>query len=240
MSYRDDYILRMIQQLGAIVRYALGLSLDGKDELALVAIDQAFRERLGTGVDTLTRHNSSQVLALVRFSASEHWREEAAFIAALLDAEAEIYGRRNSLDVAAERRLLALDLLLASRIDAEAPPPDFAPTVEELAEDAKRLSSASRHTRRAAALLRAARCLRTRRGYPVCADRRRARQPRTCRAWRRVLRTTQRARRSCAGTGWPHTGRSRTRPNRAARVGFVICASLKSLDTAVSGGVHFL
>jgi tetratricopeptide (TPR) repeat protein len=132
MSYRDDYILRMIQQLGAIVRYALGLSLDGKDEMALIAIDQAFRERLGTGVDTIARHSSSQVLALVRFSASEFWREEAAFIAALLDAEAEIYGRRNSADTAAERRLLALDLLLASRIDAEIPAPDFAPTVEEL------------------------------------------------------------------------------------------------------------
>jgi hypothetical protein len=133
MSYREDYILRMIQQLGAIVRYALGLSLDGKDELALVAIDQAFRERLGTGTDTLGRHSSHQVLALVRFSAAEFWREEAAFIAALLDAEAAIFGRRNSLDGAAERRLLALDLLLASRIGADAPPPDFAPTVEELA-----------------------------------------------------------------------------------------------------------
>ncbi|MGQ9775209.1 MAG: DUF6483 family protein, partial [Chloroflexus sp.] len=72
--YRDDYILRMIARFGAIIRHILGLYREGKSPLVRIAIDNAYRDRLGVGSDRIATLSDQQLLALLRFHhRSEEW-----------------------------------------------------------------------------------------------------------------------------------------------------------------------
>jgi tetratricopeptide (TPR) repeat protein len=130
--YRNDYVMRMIYQLGAIIRYVFGLQQKGDYTLALIAIDNAYRDRLGLGADDVGTLADRELLALVRFGGGEAWREEGLFVAALLHAEAAIYTAQERGDAAAERALRALQLLAECAIDADGPLPDYAPPRNEL------------------------------------------------------------------------------------------------------------
>lgn len=131
--YRDDYILRMIRQFGQIVAYVLGLRRKKEYPLALIAIDNALRDRLGIGSDDLSTRSEGEILALVRFGErEENWREVGAYVAALFYAEAAIYVAQGQPDDAAPRALRALQLLAECALDAPAPLPDYAPPRAEL------------------------------------------------------------------------------------------------------------
>lgn len=131
--FRNDYVMRMIYQLGAIVRYVFGLQQKGDYTLALIAIDNAYRDRLGLGADDVGELADRELLALVRFGGgSEAWREEGLFIAALLYAEASIYTAQERTEAAAARALRALQLLAECALDADGPLPEYAPPRDEL------------------------------------------------------------------------------------------------------------
>jgi hypothetical protein len=131
--YRDDYIMRMIRQFGQVYAYILGLRRRGQYPLALIAIDNAYRERLGLGSDAVAQLSDSQLLALVRFGETgESWREAGAFVAALLYSEAVILSEQGQPDDAAPRALLALQLLLECELGADLPLPEYAPPRAEL------------------------------------------------------------------------------------------------------------
>lgn len=131
--YRDDYILRMIRQFGQIVTYVLGLRRKKQYPLALIAIDNALRDRLGIGSDDLATRSEGEILALVRFNEREEsWREVGTYVAALFYAEAEIYKAQDQPDQAAPRALRALQLLAECALDAPEPLPDYAPPRAEL------------------------------------------------------------------------------------------------------------
>lgn len=133
--YRDDYIIRMATQFGQILAYVLGLARDGQSQLALIAIDNALRQLLGIGSLTLTRMSTAQALALIRLGdGDETWRERGAYVAALLNAEADICSRREQYDLADERRLTALQLLLEVRLGTDPDTlPAYTPQVADLA-----------------------------------------------------------------------------------------------------------
>ncbi len=131
--FRNDYVMRMIYQLGAVVRYVLGLQQKGDYTLALIAIDNAYRDRLGLGAEAVGELTDRELLALVRFGGgADAWREEGLFIAALLYAEASIYTAQERTDASAARALRALQLLAECALDAEGPLPEYAPPRNEL------------------------------------------------------------------------------------------------------------
>jgi hypothetical protein len=131
--FRDDYIMRMIRQLGQIYAYILGMRRRGRNPLALIAIDNAYRERLGLGTEAVASLSDTQLIALVRFGeTADSWREVGAFVAALLSTEAAILGEQGQPDDAAPRATLALQLLLECELAGEAPLPDYAPPRDEL------------------------------------------------------------------------------------------------------------
>jgi hypothetical protein len=133
--FRDDYIMRMIRQFGQIYAYILGLRRRGQHPLALIAIDNAYRERLGLGSDAVAALSDSQLMALVRFGqTADSWRETGAFVAALLHSEAAILQEQGQPDDATPRAMLALQLLLEGQLADGPPLPDFAPPREELLE----------------------------------------------------------------------------------------------------------
>lgn len=131
--FRNDYVMRMIYQLGAVIRYVFGLQQKGDYTLALIAIDNAYRDRLGLGADDVGELSDRELLALVRFGGGEAaWREEGLFIAALLYAEAAIYTAQERPEAAAARALRALQLLAECALDAEGPLPEYTPPRAEL------------------------------------------------------------------------------------------------------------
>jgi hypothetical protein len=131
--FRDDYIMRMIRQFGQIYASILGMRRRGAYPLALIAIDGAYRERLGLGSEAVAALTDTQLLALVRFG--EHpdtWRETGAFVAALLYSEAAIFVAQEQPDDAPPRAMLALQLLLECQLADGPPLPDEAPPRDDL------------------------------------------------------------------------------------------------------------
>lgn len=133
--HRNDYILRMIEQFGAIIRHILGLYRDGQSPLVRIAIDNAYRDRLGVGSDQVALLSVQQLLALLRFhNTSEDWWNEGAYLAALLTVEARLLSDDGEADTAATRNLLALQILIECALAAPEPLPAYAPTYTELLE----------------------------------------------------------------------------------------------------------
>ncbi len=131
--YRDDYILRLIAQFGAIIRHILGLYRAGHSPLVRIAIDNAYRDRLGVGSDQVARMSDRQLLALLRFhNQTEDWWSEGAYLAALLAVEARVLADDNDSEAAAERALLALQLVIECTLAAPAPLPDYTPHYADL------------------------------------------------------------------------------------------------------------
>ncbi|NNJ12628.1 hypothetical protein EKD04_020075 [Chloroflexales bacterium ZM16-3] len=131
--FRDDYIMRMIRQFGQIYAYILGMRRRGQYPLALIAIDNAYRERLGLGSDAVAALSDSQILALVRFGETNgSWRETGAFVASLLYSEAVILQEQGQPDDATPRAMLSLQLLLECDLASDQPLPEYAPPRDEL------------------------------------------------------------------------------------------------------------
>ncbi len=131
--YRDDYILRMIEQFGAIIRHLLGLYRDGKSPLLRMAIDNAYRDRLGLGSEQVGRMSDQQLLALLRFhSQGIDWWWEGAYLAALLATEARLLADDDAADAAAQRALLALQVVVECGLAAPEPLPEYAPAYTDL------------------------------------------------------------------------------------------------------------
>ncbi|NTV62035.1 MAG: hypothetical protein HGA65_00660 [Oscillochloris sp.] len=131
--FRDDYIMRMIRQFGQVYAAILDRRRRGQPILALIAIDTAYRERLGLGSEAVAELSDSQLLALVRFGEAEgSWREAGTFIAALLASEAHILAEQGQPLDMAPRALRALQLLLECQLAADTPLPEYAPSRDEL------------------------------------------------------------------------------------------------------------
>jgi hypothetical protein len=131
--YRDDYILRLIAQFGAIIRHILGLYRAGHSPLVRIAIDNAYRDRLGVGSDQVVRMSERQLLALLRFhNLTEAWWHEGSYLAALLAVEAHVLADDDESEAAAERALLALHLVIECALAAPVPLPDYTPHYADL------------------------------------------------------------------------------------------------------------
>lgn len=132
--YRDDYILRMIRRFAQVILYIAGLRQQGQYPLALLATDEAMRNALGIGSDQAAGRNEREILALIRFADRDgSWRELAAYVAAILHAEAAIYEAQGDHQLVAPRALLALQLLSEAQL-AGNELPDYAPPRAHLLE----------------------------------------------------------------------------------------------------------
>jgi hypothetical protein len=131
--FRDDYIIRMIRQFGQIIAYIAGLRTQQRYPLALIAIDDAYRNRLGLGSDAVAGLSERELLALIRFGENDDtWRDEGTYIAALLYAEAAIYQAQAELDRMAPRAILALQLVIECSLNSNAALPEFLPDPDDL------------------------------------------------------------------------------------------------------------
>jgi hypothetical protein len=133
MSYRDDYILRMIRRFGQVIAYIMGLRKQGQYPMALMACDDAMRNALGIGSEEAARRNERELLALIRFADRDGtWRELAAYVAAILHSEACIYEAQGDAELVPPRALLALQLLIEAELGSGGPTPAESPTFSPL------------------------------------------------------------------------------------------------------------
>jgi len=122
MPIRDDFILRMLDQVGdAIARVLTGRS-PGAEQMAERELASAYQELTGSGRALVARLSSEQLLAILGAPARFN-RERGYVLARLLEADAELIERRAADDARAEggdatasaaasARLKALDLYL--------------------------------------------------------------------------------------------------------------------------------
>jgi hypothetical protein len=133
---RKDYILRMIEQFGAIWARLLTQVRAGLFGDARATLDNAYQQLLGLNFDTVRARSSGELLARLQFGVSPaDGHERCCVLAALLVAEGELAANGHDPDLAATYEGKALDIVLALRLhQPDLPLPDYAPTVERLVE----------------------------------------------------------------------------------------------------------
>ncbi len=114
MPIRDDFIVRMLEQIAEVLeRVVLGASAGAAQEAELV-LGAAYQELTGSDRDLVAQLGTEQLLAILGAPLKFN-RERGYVLARLLEADAEVQsygdGDRSEVEVA---RLKALDLYLAS------------------------------------------------------------------------------------------------------------------------------
>jgi hypothetical protein len=107
----QDYILRMIQQMGLFVTGILQRRKDGNDEQALVEIEEAYGRMTGLHASLVHGLSEDDLVNMMTAQGSIH-PERFVAMAILLHEEGDIYSERNDLAQALPRMQKALRLYL--------------------------------------------------------------------------------------------------------------------------------
>jgi hypothetical protein len=102
--FENDYVLRLVKQLGAALARVLGLKKAGRLEEAQQAIDEAWSELLGLPPGLLGSLDEHTLRGMLKH------RDACAAAADLLDAEADLLAARGDPAAATTRRTLAASL----------------------------------------------------------------------------------------------------------------------------------
>ena len=137
--FREDYLLRSIQQVTAAVGEILGLTRLQKYPQALAEVDRALQSFAGLNLSLVTALPAPELVDLTRMGERLDVGKLIA-LADLLQAEGDIYAAQAQPAEAAERHLKSLELTLEVAFASEHNLLPAAPRVSGLAE---RLSAAA-------------------------------------------------------------------------------------------------
>ena len=132
---RSDYILRLIEELGAFLRALMGDRSSGLKPADLqAAVENSCQQGLGLNYATIRGMTPEELIALFR-SGGRTWMERCYLVATLDACDAEISRRRNDLARARESAQRALYFYGVLVADSTVPPEyDVASKSEELLE----------------------------------------------------------------------------------------------------------
>ena len=131
--FREDYLLRSIQQVTAAVGEILGLSRLQKYPQALAEVDRALQSYAGLNLSLVTALPAPELVEMTRFGERLDVGKLIA-LADLLQAEGDIYAAQGQPAEAAERHLKALELTLEVAFASEHNLLPAAPRVAGLAQ----------------------------------------------------------------------------------------------------------
>ncbi len=137
---KQDFLMRMIEQLRGLLPYVLDLARSGNYAEAHAVIDQAARELVGIGTDGLAKLPDEAILDQLQKDQAAAWEDKCQFLTALLVEEADILMQEGEAEAAYGRYLKSLHLLLyLARAESEPLPtndliPDIDRVVEALAD----------------------------------------------------------------------------------------------------------
>jgi hypothetical protein len=129
---RDDYIMRIIEQLGQALAQVLKLGDVGQFQQALIALDQACHQFFGLDMKLLNDLDQDYLLGMMTTDGILD-TDKALIAAELLNAEGDLHAQANQADEAARRYLKALYLLASAfETDSGAALPGRAPLLQTL------------------------------------------------------------------------------------------------------------
>ncbi|MCL4264567.1 MAG: hypothetical protein KJ069_15190 [Anaerolineae bacterium] len=133
---KQDFLMRMIEQLRGLLPYVLDLARSGNYAEAHAVIDQAARELVGIGTDGLAKLPDEAILDRLQKDHAAAWEDKCQFLTALLVEEADILMQEGEEEAAYGRYLKALHLLLfLARSETEPlPAADLIPDIDQVVE----------------------------------------------------------------------------------------------------------
>jgi tetratricopeptide (TPR) repeat protein len=131
--FREDYLIRAIQQMTAVVGEILGLTRLQKYPQALAEVDRALQSYAGLNLSLVTPLSAAELVDLTRFG-EQLDVAKLLVLADLLQVEGDIYAAQGQPGEAAERHLKALELNLEVAFASEHNLLPAAPRVDALAE----------------------------------------------------------------------------------------------------------
>ncbi len=92
---KQDYLMRLLEQLQGVLPYILDMVKSGNYDEAHGMIDQVCRELLGMGSAGMVRLTDEDILRELKGDATVAWEEKAFFLATILKEDADIYEEQN-------------------------------------------------------------------------------------------------------------------------------------------------
>jgi len=130
--FRDDHILRMIEQATAAIARIIGLKDARRYPQALAEIDQTLQRFWGLSSDTVGLMSAEALMALAR-RGERLDIGKLVVLTDLLQAEGDVYAAQDMTPWSADRYLKALDLLLElAFLSDETNWPELAPRIRAL------------------------------------------------------------------------------------------------------------
>lgn len=135
--FRQDYIMRLIQQFGVVWAQLVKQLQAGLFPSTRLTLNLAYQQLLGISPERVRHWDSRTMLSQMQFGVEpEYGRDRALVLSALLTIESDLLQEDGDEEGAALMRQYALDLLLSVRLqDPEAGLPDYTPSVDTLLED---------------------------------------------------------------------------------------------------------
>ncbi|HRQ37477.1 MAG TPA: DUF6483 family protein [Chloroflexota bacterium] len=133
---KQDFLMRMIEQLRGLLPYVLDLARSGNYAEAHAVIDQAVRQLVGIGTDGLVKLPDEAIIDRLQADNVTAWDDKCQFLTALLVAEADILMQEGEEEAAYGRYLKSLHLLLwLAQIEGEPlPANDLIPDIDQVVE----------------------------------------------------------------------------------------------------------
>lgn len=133
---KQDFLMRMIEQLRGLLPYVLDLVRSGNYAEAHAVIDQAVRQLVGIGTDGLVKLPDETILDRLQADQAAAWDDKCLFLSAMLVEEADILMREGEEEMAYGRYLKALHLLLflAQTESEPLPTDDLIPDIDRVVE----------------------------------------------------------------------------------------------------------
>ncbi len=131
---RRDYIIRVIEQFGAVWSQIVAQIGNGLLPTARGTLDRAYADMLGLDGDALRALRPAEIIARLRLSAApEVANDRALVIAALFKGEGDLALASDDHEIGIWHYARALELLLAATAEnPDAPLPEHIPTVDAL------------------------------------------------------------------------------------------------------------
>ncbi len=133
---KQDFLMRMIEQLRGLLPYVLDLARSGNYAEAHAVIDQAVRQLVGIGTDGLVKLPDETILDRLQADHVVAWDDKCLFLSAMLVEEADMLVKEGEEEAAYGRYLKALHLLLflAQTESEPLPADDLIPDIDRIVE----------------------------------------------------------------------------------------------------------
>ncbi len=131
---KQDFVMRMIEQLRGLLPYVLDLARSGNYAEAHAVIDQAVQQLMGIGTNGLVKLPDETIIDRLQADHAAAWDDKCLFLTAMLVEEADILVKEGEEEAAYGRYLKSLHLLLflAQTESEPLPADDLIPDIDRV------------------------------------------------------------------------------------------------------------